>query len=240
MISQSGVYGVAAAVSAAAFLVFLGWLSRVPASRRRYCYPVVAVVGFSAAMSALTSMGVAPVAGTRLSVPSMIDDLVAYSVLWTVAVALADESRRMLAVAAVVPAVQVVAFNVASVVGGVVGLACLAVVVLGHGLMAYLLFGPIWRRAADVPDGQRLLHWKSRNLLLFLVGMLIVYALLSVAAVFDSFVIAVLRVYIGLLIRVGFAGFLFVNVTAIAVGGVGSTDSGPASFADEAGVSGSD
>ncbi|WP_135303683.1 bacteriorhodopsin [Haloarcula amylovorans] len=240
MISNAGIYGVAAAASAVAFLVFLGWLSRVPASRRRYCYPVVAVVGFSAAMSALTSMGVAPVAGTQLTVPNILDDFVAYTVLWTVAVALANESRRMLAVAAVVPAVQVLAFNVAAIVGGVVGLVGLTVVVLGHGLIAYLLLGPIWRRAVAVPDRQRLLHWKSRNLLLFLIGMLIVYALLSVAAVFDSFVVTVLRVYIGLLIRVGFAGFLFANVGAIAVDRTELAGPAPLSASDEASTSGGD
>ncbi|GGN91070.1 MULTISPECIES: bacteriorhodopsin [Haloarcula] len=240
MISQSAVYGVSVAVTAVAFLVFLGWLSRIPSSHRRYCYPVVAVVGFSTVMSALMAAGLFSLGGTQLTVPGILDDFVAYTVLWVVAVALAGESRRMLAVAAAIPAIQVIGFNGGAIVGGVVGLAGFAAVVLGHVLMAYLLLGPIWRRAADVPDRQRLLHWKARNLLLFLIGMLVVSSLLSVAGVFDSFVIAVIGEYMGLLIRIGFAGFFFANVEAIAVDRDDPARLGSPSFTDETGASGSD
>lgn len=155
----------------------------------------------------------------------MLDDLVSYSVLWVVAAALVTESRRTLAVVAAVPAVQVVSFNVASVTGGLVGL---GVVVGGYGVVAYLFFGPIWDRVGEVAEERRLLHWKARNPLLFLTGMLIVFALLTVAGTFDPFVSAVLAEYLGALLRVGFAGFLFANHDAL---GEGANDGGPAASA---------
>ncbi|KZX49790.1 bacteriorhodopsin [Haloarcula sp. K1] len=224
MISGSAVYEIAAVLLAVAAVVLSGWLRRIPSSHRHYCYPVVAVVGISAVTTALTAAGVLSVPGSQLTVPNIVDDFVAYTVLWTLTVAIAGASRRTLAVAAAIPAVQVIAFNGGTIVGGAIGLVGFGVLVIGQLLLAYLLLGPVWRRAADLPDDQRLLHWKSRNLLLFLIGMLIAYSLLAVADVFDPFVLTVISEYMGLLIRVGFAGFLFANVDAIAVDRTGFAD----------------
>ncbi|SFR89019.1 Bacteriorhodopsin [Halomicrobium zhouii] len=243
MISASLVYAATAAVYALTLVGLLAWLPRIGESRRRYCYPVVAVVGIATVTTALSALGVGvlTVNGSELDVPSVADDLISYAVLWVVAGLLVDESRRTLALLAVIPAVQVVAFNVASVGGGAIGLVCLAAVVVGHVVIAYLLLGPVWKRARDVPEAQRLLHWKARNLLLFLIGMLIAFALLSVGGAFDELGIAVLAEYVGLLIRVGFAGFLFANVDAIAVDGFGDgAGDGSAAVPDAGGVPGAD
>jgi len=219
MIDLSTVYAVAAVGYALATVVLVAWLRRLPRDRRAYCYPAVVAVGVSAVTTALSLAGVGVFAldGATLDVPSVLDDLVAYPLLWATAALLADESRRTVGVFVAVPAVQVVAFNVASVVGGLVGLVGIVAVIGGHVLLAYLLLGPIWARAQRLPDRQRLLHWKSRNLLLFLIGMLIVFAVLGVAGVFDTYVAGVLAEYVGALIRVGFAGFLFANVDALDV-----------------------
>ncbi|WP_436928645.1 rhodopsin [Halosimplex halobium] len=224
MIELSTVYAVAAAGYALAALGLVAWLRRLPRDRRTYCYPAVAAVGVSAVTTALSLAGVGVVAlgGASLDIPSVLDDLIAYPLLWAVAALLADESRRTVGVFVAVPAVQVVAFNVASVVGGAVGIVGILVVIGGHVLLAYLLFGPVWERARRLPDRRRLLHWKARNLLLFLIGMLIVFALLGVAGVFDTYVSGVLGEYVGALIRVGFAGFLFANVDAVVATGEGS------------------
>ncbi|WP_135365984.1 bacteriorhodopsin [Halosimplex halophilum] len=223
MIELSTVYAVAAAVYALAAVGLVAWLTRIPERRRTYCYPAVAAVGVSAVTTALSLVGVGVVAvgGGSLDLPSVLDDLIAYPLLWGVAALLANESRRTVGVFVAVPVVQVVAFNAASVLGGVVGLVGIATVVAGHLLLAYLLFGPVWERAGRLPDRQRLLHWKARNLLLFLIGMLIAYAVLGVAGVFDTYVSGVLGEYVGALIRVGFAGFLFANVDAIDVDDAG-------------------
>jgi hypothetical protein len=223
MIELSTVYAAAAAVYALGTVGLVAWLTRIPEERRTYCYPAVAAVGISAVTTALSlaGVGVLPLGGGSLDVPSVLDDLIAYPLLWAVAALLANESRRTVGIFVAVPAVQVLAFNVASTIGGLVGLVGIATVVAGHALLAYLLFGPVWERAQRLPDRQRLLHWKARNLLLFLIGMLIAYALLGVAGVFDTYVSGVLGEYVSALIRVGFAGFLFANVDAIEVDGGG-------------------
>jgi len=223
MTDLATVYAVSVAVNGAALACLLAWLGRIPNARRQYCYPVVAVVGLSTATTALTAAGIGAVTvgdGT-LDLVSLVDDLVGYSVLWVITGVLAGESRRTLAVLAAVPAVQVVSFNVAATLGGPLALVGLLVTVGGHLLIAYLLFGPVWERAQRLPDDQRLLHWKARNLLVFLIGMLIVFALIAVAGLFDQFVSAVIGEYMSLLIRAGFAGFLFANVDAIALDGPG-------------------
>ncbi|MFC7140193.1 bacteriorhodopsin [Halosimplex aquaticum] len=245
MIDLPTVSAVAAACYALATVGLIAWLRRVPESKRLFCYPVVAAVGISAVTTALSlaGVGVLTVNGTALDVPSVLDDLIAYPLLWAVAALLANESRKMVGVFALVPAVQVVAFNGASVVGGVVGLVGIASVVGGHVYLTYLLFGPVWERARRLPDRQRLLHWKARNLLLFLIGMLIVFAVLGVAGVFDAYVSGVIGEYLGALIRVGFAGFLFANVDAIAAEGTagGLLDAVNAeSNRDRAGAAGGD
>ncbi|WP_415378600.1 rhodopsin [Halosimplex sp. TS25] len=220
MIESSVVFWVSAAVQAVALVVLLGWLRGISASRRRYCYPVLFVLGVSLAGTVLIALGVGTdVGGTSLDAPGIADDLIAYSVLWGITALLAGESRRMVGVFVVVPVIQVVAFNGGVLLGGTAGLVGLLVMVAGQVLFAYLLLGRVWERAQRLPDRQRLLHWKARNLLLFLIGMLIAFSLLSVARVFDEFVVSTVGAYMDLLIRVGFAGFLFANVDAIAVDG---------------------
>ena len=221
MISLTAVRFAGSFAFALTFAVLLVWIRRIPEAKRRYCYPVVGIVGFAAVTTALGALGIGTIAGTTLDVPGMVDDLITYAVLWALAAVLAGESRRMVGLFAVIPAAQVIAFNVAAVVGGLVGLVGLFLVVAGHGVLAYLLFGPVWTHAQQLPDRQRLLHWKARNLLLFMIGMLIVFALLSVASVFDEFVSGALGLYVDALIRIGFAGFLFANVDAIAVDDAG-------------------
>jgi undecaprenyl pyrophosphate phosphatase UppP len=102
-------------------------------------------------------------------------------------------------------------------VGGPVALVALAVLVVGHLVLLSLYRNRIWEAAQSLSEEQRLLHWKARNLLLFLVGMIIVSAVLGLFGVFDDFVNTVLTQYMNLLIRAGFAGFLFANITNVDV-----------------------
>ncbi|GCF13436.1 hypothetical protein Harman_13710 [Haloarcula mannanilytica] len=235
MSSTEMVLTVSALVYTASLVVLLAWLRRLPAAKRRYCYPVVGVVGFATVMTALSALGIGfvDIAGSETDLPKILDDFVTYSTLYVVTVLLANESHRTLAIVAGIPLVQVLAFNVAAIAGGPIALAGILVAVVGHGVLAYLFAGPIWRRADALPDDQRLLHWKSRNLLLFLTGMLIAYAIIAIGNVFDPFVITVLSEYIGLLIRVGFAGFLFANVDAITVDKIDLTEVVSETFAGQ-------
>ncbi|WP_459194542.1 G protein-coupled receptor family protein [Halosimplex sp. J119] len=241
MTESSVVFWVSAAVQALTLVVLLGWLRGIAASRRRYCYPVLFVLGVSLVATVLIALGIGTdVAGTTLDAPGIADDLIAYSVLWGVTALLAGESRRMVGVFVVVPVIQVVTFNGGVIVGGVAGIAGLLVMVAGHVLFAYLMLGQVWERAQRVPDRQRLLHWKARNLLLFLIGMLIAFSLLGVAQVFDEFVLSTISAYMDLLIRAGFAGFLFANVDAIAVDDTGEAILDAVGSETGAGATGSD
>ena len=235
MISEAAVYGTSAAVYAAATVVFLLWLRRVPDGRRLYYRLATLVVGVGAVSSALMvlGVGVVPVNGYAVTLPTFASDLVAYSVLWGIAAMLADVDRRTLALVAGLPAVQVLAFQAAPIFGGVVTLASAVVVIGGHLVLAAVFIGRIWPATVNLPEERRLLHWKARNLLLFLIGMLVAFAFLSVVGAFDAFGTVVLNQYVSVLIRVGFAGFLFANAGALADGpSEGAVGSATATTAD--------
>jgi sensory rhodopsin len=156
-------------------------------------------------------------------------------VLWAIAAMLADADRRLVAFAAAVPFVQVAAFWVAPVYGGAVALASLAVVVGSHLVLAVVFARSVWAATSGLSEHRRLLHWKARNLLLFLIGMFIVFSFLSVAQAFSDFGTVVLNQYVSLLIRVGFAAFLFANVDAL-----GGTTAGRATYPPDRAATGDD
>ncbi|NEU58245.1 bacteriorhodopsin [Halorussus sp. MSC15.2] len=239
MISESAVYATSGCVYAATLAVLVAWLRNVPDHGRRYCNLMTFVVGLGVLTSFLAAAGIGGVSvgGKTVLLSTFLNDAVAYSVLWFVTAMLADVSRRRLAVVTAFPFVQVVAFQFGTPMGGLVALASTVVVIGGHLVLAYLFVGPIWQTAQRLPDERRLLHWKSRNLLLFLIGMLIAFAFLSLAGAFTAFGVHVLGQYIAVLIRVGFAGFLFVNIDALdAGGGQDASESGVSSaeFANSA------
>ena len=217
MIEATTVHGLTAVVYAVALVVLLGWLRRVSAEHRRFCTPIVLVVGIAGVASALVAAGVGTltVNGSEVVVPLFVESMIAYGVLYAVMARLADVEGRALAVIVLTPVVQRIAFEVAAVSGGIVALLGLVTVVGGHLAIAAYLLGPIWTQAQAVPEQRRLLHWKARNLVLFLIGMLIVYAVISLFGVFDAFVALVIQQYMAVLIRVGFAGFLLANLDAI-------------------------
>ncbi|WP_435181540.1 rhodopsin [Halorussus sp. AFM4] len=231
MISASLLHAAAAVAYGVTLVVLLARLRRVPASARRYCRLLVGVVGVGFATSALAAAGVGAVTvnGRELLLPSFANDVVAYSLLWAVTAMLADVPRRTLAFVTGLPALQVVAFQFGATAGGLLALVSIVVVIGGHLVLASLFLGPVWRDAQDLPDERRLLHWKSRNLLLFLIGMLIAFAFVSLAGAFTEFGTTVISQYISVLIRVGFAGFLFANADALADGGDAATPVGGAS-----------
>jgi sensory rhodopsin len=217
MISSAGVYTAGAVVYAVASVVSIAKLRGIPERIRPYYSLATFLVVLGGASSVLTAAGVGSVVvgGYTVTLPTLVSDLVAYSLLWGIAGLLADVNRRMLAVVAGVPALQVVAFQVAAISGGTTALVASLFVIAGHFVLAVLFFGRIWRGCSHLPERRQLLHWKARNLLLFLIGMLIAYALLSLASVFDAFTRVVLNQYISILIRVGFVAFLFANVDAL-------------------------
>jgi hypothetical protein len=217
MISGTMVYAAATAVYALTLVVCLRQLRRVPTAHRRVYQlaTVVVAVGGVASAVAAADIGVVSINGYDTTIPSTVSDLVAYPSLWAITAILADVDRKTLLVVASVPFVQVLAFQLSAVTGGVMALAGSLVVIGGHVWLAVYLRNTVWAATSGLDDERRLLHWKARNLLLFLVGMLIVFAFLSLAGAFSDFGTTTLNVYVSLLIRVGFAGFLFANLGAL-------------------------
>lgn len=217
MIEAATVHGLRAGVYVVALLVLLAWYRRLPEKQRAFCRPVLGVVGFAAVATALVSAGIGTISvGTgEVVVPSVVDDLVAYLVLYGVMVRLADVDGLLLYAIPLTPVAQRLAFEVATVTDGLPALLGLLILVGGHVVVAAVLLGPVWRRAQGVAEQRRLLHWKARNLLLFLVGMFIVFVVLALFSVFDEFTTLIIQQYMTVLLRVGFAGFLFANVDAV-------------------------
>ncbi|OYR83756.1 hypothetical protein DJ72_06735, partial [Halorubrum distributum] len=91
-------------------------------------------------------------------------------------------------------------------------------------------FGPLSTAAARQPPARELFFKKTRNLSLFAFGVLIAWAMVSIAGLLDTFTAAVTLEYLDLLLRVGFAGFVFANVETLAAEtesrGDAGTDSG--------------
>lgn len=217
MISETAVHGATAALYAVTGVVCLRALQRTDEAHRQYLRLATVPIVVGVVSSSLLAFGVGAVVvnGYELTLPAILSDAVAYPLLWVVTAMLADVDDRLLAFAAAVPFVQVLAFWVSPVYGGLVALASVAVVVGSHVLLAVVFRGRIWAASSSVPEERRLLHWKARNLLLFLVGMLIAFAFLSVAGAFDDFGTLVIDVYISVLIRIGFVAFLFANVDVL-------------------------
>ena len=220
MISATTVYAGSAAVYAVVIAALLLWLRQIPDAYRQYCLPVLGIVVISGVAVALDAAGIGTVVVNEyaLTIPSLIGDLIAYPALWGVAALLAGVDRRLLAITIAIPFAQRASFTIAAITGGLIALVMLAVLVVGHLVLLYLYRNQIWEAAQSVSEEQRLLHWKARNLLLFLIGMIIVSAVLGLVGLFDNFVSSVLTQYMNLLIRAGFAGFLFANVTNVDVG----------------------
>ncbi|QCD65686.1 rhodopsin [Halomicrobium sp. ZPS1] len=217
MIEATTVYGLTAVVYAVALVVLWGWLRQVSPEHRRFCTPIVLVVALAGVASAVVAAGVGTITvnGSEVVVPLFVESMIAYGVLYAVMARLADVEGRALAAIVLTPVVQRIAFEVAAVSGGIVALIGLVVVVGGHLAIAAYLLGPVWTQTRGVPEQRRLLHWKARNLVLFLIGMLIAYAVIALFGVFDAFVSLAISQYMAVLIRVGFAGFLLANLDAV-------------------------
>lgn len=218
MIPESTIFLLSSVAHALVFVALVLWLTRIEDSGRLVGFFVAGVVGIAVPANLLMALDVGNVAivGGVVSLPFLLNDLVAYTGFFVLSGVLAGASRPLVGAIGVTTVVQRIAFELAH--GGFVeGLGALAAagVVGGWLFVFYLFLRPLWSAAQDVPSGQRLLHWKCRDLLLFLVGMLIVFGLLILAGVFDPFVGALTAAYFGFLIRAGLAGFIFANAGEI-------------------------
>jgi len=198
---------------AVSLVVLLVWARAIPPNLRRYCYPFVALTGLAALAQLLSgfAVGTVPLGSSTLDIPNAVEGGFVYALLFGFAAFLGGATRRQLAVATAVPLVMSWSFYAAALGDGALVVVPALIVVGGYVALCWLFVHPIWRTASRLPERRSRLFWKFRNLLLFLIGVLIFSAFTSLGA-FTETVGNIIVNYIDLLLRVGFSAFLFANI----------------------------
>ena len=218
MIEPSTVRFASAGVYAVSAVVLLALARRKPADLRRYCYPFVAVVAFAGVGIASWAAGIGTfeVGTGTLEGGQLLTDYVAYPFLFGFAAFVAGVSRRYVGGIVAITVAMRVGYDFAEVFAGPLATAGTLGILVGYVTLVGLFFGPVASAAARQAPERELFFTKTRNLALFAFGVLIAWAMLQIAGLFDQFTATVTLEYLDLLLRVGFAGFVFANVETLA------------------------
>lgn len=226
MIEPATVRYVSAALYVGWTLVLLGAVRLKRPAARRYCYPFVAVVGIAVVAVGLRGAGIGavPVGAGEVDLPQLVGDYVAYPLLFGFAAFVAGASRRYIGFVVATVVAMRAAYEGANLFDGAIGIAGTAAVLVGYALLAWLYFGPVAAAARRQPPRRALFYRKTRNLVLFVFGILITWAMLQLFGAFDAFTQAVTLEYIDFFLRVGFAGFVIANAETLVDDGDGGDD----------------
>ena len=218
MIEPSTVRFVSAGIYAVSAVVLLAMARRKPAALRRYCYPFVGVVVAGGVGVGLWGAGIGTfeVATGTLEGGQLLTDYVAYPFLFGFAAFVSGAVRRYVGGVVALVVVMRLGYDVAEVFGGPLALAGTGAILVGYLVLLGLFFGPLASAAAAQPPARELFYKKTRNLALFAFGVLIAWAMIQIAGLLDQFTGTVTLEYLDLLLRVGFAGFVFSNVETLA------------------------
>ncbi|OTF01198.1 MULTISPECIES: bacteriorhodopsin [unclassified Halorubrum] len=218
MIEPSTVRFASAGIYAVSAVVLLALARRKPAELRRYCYPFVAVVALAGVGIGTWGAGIGAfsVGSGTLEAGQLLSDYVAYPFLFGFAAFVSGAGRRYVwGIVALTVAIRL-GYDFAEVFAGPLATAGTLAILVGYLVLLGLFFGPVASVAARQPPARELFYKKTRNLALFAFGVLIAWAMLQIAGLFDQFSAAVTLEYLDLLLRVGFAGFVFANVGTLA------------------------
>ena len=218
MIEPSTVRFASAGIYAVSAVVLLALARRKPVDLRRYCYPFVAVVALAGVGVASWGAGIGTftVGSGTLEAGQLLTDYVAYPFLFGFAAFVAGAGRRYVGGIVAVTVAMRLGYDFAEVFAGPLGTAGTLAILVGYATLLGLFFGPLASAAARQPPARELFFKKTRNLALFAFGVLIGWAMFQIAGLFDQFTAAVTLEYLDLLLRVGFAGFVFANVETLA------------------------
>ncbi|EMA62803.1 bacteriorhodopsin [Halorubrum kocurii] len=239
MIEPSTVRFASAGIYAVSAVVLLALARRKPAELSRYCYPFVAVVALAGVGVGAwgAEVGTIEVANGSLRGGQLLTDYVAYPFLFGFAAFVAGVSRRHVGGVVAITVVMRLGYDFAEVFEGALALAGSGIILVGYATLVGLFFGPIATVASRQPPARELFYKKTRNLSLFAFGVLIAWAMIQIAGLFDAFTATVTLEYLDILLRVGFAGFVFANVETLLADGDGpestsgdDAESGPAEF----------
>lgn len=228
MIEPGTVQLVSAGIYAVSAVVLLALASRKPAELRRYCYPFVAVVALAGVGVGLWGAGIGTisVASGTLEGGQLLTDYVAYPFLFGFAAFVAGAGRRYVGAVVAITVAMRLGYDFAEVFAGPLATAGTLGILVGYASLIALFFGPVATAASRQPPARELFYKKTRNLSLFAFGVLIAWAMLQIAGLFDAFTATVTLEYLDLLLRVGFAGFVFANVETLAAESAGGDDGG--------------
>ena len=230
MIEPSTVRFASASMYAVSAVVLFALARRKPVALRRYCYPFVAVVAAAGLGVASWGAGIGTfsVANGTLEAGQLLSDYVAYPFLVGFAAFVSGAGRQYVGGVVAITATMRLGYDFAEVFTGPLATVGTASILVGYLILLGLFFGSLASGAARQPPERKLFFTKTRNLALFAFGVLIAWAMLQLAGVFDAFTATVTLEYLDLLLRVGFAGFVFANVETLA------TEVGPGGDADTA------
>jgi bacteriorhodopsin len=225
MIDPSTIRVVSAGIYAVSAVVLFALARQKPAALRRYCYPFVAVVAVAGVGAGLWGAGIGAIsiAGGTLEGGQLLTDYVAYPFLFGFAAFVSGAGRRYVGGVAAIIVTMRLGYDAAEMFEGPLALAGTGSILVGYVVLLGLYFGPLANAAARQSPARELFYTKTRNLVLFAFGVLIAWAMFRIAGAFDPFTAAVTLEYLDLLLRVGFAGFVFANVKTLATG-TGSAD----------------
>ncbi|CAI49657.1 homolog to rhodopsin [Natronomonas pharaonis DSM 2160] len=211
--TDATVYRLFAAAYAVAAVVVLAATTRLPDRHRKYGYAFVGLFSLTAITSVVWSAGFGAVNGA--GIPRLLEDYVAYLGIFAAIAYIGGASRRIIVLTAASMFAIRTFFELGSVLDGALGLAMLSLVVVGFVVLTSLLLWLGRQSRGTISESRYLLFWKTRNLLLFLFGMLIIVAVLPILGVLDGFSGNILVEYVDLLIRAGFAGFVLNNLDVL-------------------------
>lgn len=200
-------------------LIGVGWYYRqLPPLGKRYTKPILFVLFVSGVSGVLQGIGIGgynqPAVDTAASIPRFIDDTIAYATLFGLTGIIAGASRRMAALLAGLSAGSRIVIEVGGLHESLVAIALL-LSLSSYGFRIYLLWWPVWRTAKKQNPRQTLLFRKSRDTLMFLIGVSILVGFVGASGLLTNFVQQFILVYIDFCIRIGFIGFVVSKISAL-------------------------
>lgn len=195
--------------------VVLGILTfQKDASVRRFCYPFVALTGLAGLMSLAwaANIGQIPIGTGMIRIPQAITDYPTYAILFGFTVYLSGAGRRYIGGIVGLLLITRFAYDLVAIFDGVLASVANVAIIVGYGLAVVFLYGPIAKYATQQPPRQELLFKKTRNLIVFIFVMLVVWSQLEVTGILDQFTLSATLQYTNILFRVGFAAFVIRNI----------------------------
>ncbi|MDB9302152.1 bacteriorhodopsin [Halorubrum ezzemoulense] len=217
MIDVAGVHYATAGVYAIATVVLSLLTLQIKDAGRRYLYPIIAIVALGGAMAVAwgAGLGTYSVGSGEIMVPQVITDYPTYAVLFGFTVYVANAGRRYIGLVVGLLLGVRFAYDLVAVLDGTLAIVANGAIIVGYGAAVALMYGPIAQEAAKEAPRRELLYKKTRNLIVFIFAMLVVWSQLQVSGILDEFTLIATLQYTNIIYRVGFAAFVVSNIDVL-------------------------